>query len=50
MTGRGLFIEIQGTAEKAPFSRERLTAMSALAEAGIEKLINKQVELLGDLN
>jgi ribonuclease PH len=50
MTGRGLFIEIQGTAEKAPFSRERLTAMSALAEAGIEKLINKQLELLGDLN
>jgi ribonuclease PH len=50
MTGRGMFIEIQGTAEKVPFSRERLTAMSALAEAGIEKLINKQVELLGDLN
>jgi ribonuclease PH len=50
MTGHGLFIEIQGTAEKAPFSRERLHAMSALAEAGIEKLIRKQVELLGDLN
>jgi ribonuclease PH len=50
MTGHGLFIEVQGTAEKAPFSRERLTAMSALAEAGIEKLIKKQVELLGDLN
>jgi ribonuclease PH len=50
MTGGGLFIEIQGTAEKAPFSRERLTAMSALAEAGIEELIKKQVELLGDLN
>ena len=50
MTGHGLFIEIQGTAEKAPFSRERLNGMSALAEAGIEKLIKKQVELLGDLN
>ncbi len=50
MTGDGLFIEIQGTAEKAPFSRERLHAMSALAEAGIEELIKKQVELLGDLN
>jgi ribonuclease PH len=50
MTGHGLFIEIQGTAEKAPFSRERLHAMSALAEAGIEELIRKQVELLGDLN
>ena len=50
MTGGGRFIEIQGTAEKAPFSRERLTALSALAEAGIEILIKKQVELLGDLN
>lgn len=50
MTGSGLFIEIQGTAEKTPFGRERLNAMSAMAEAGIEKLIKKQVELLGDLN
>jgi ribonuclease PH len=50
MTGHGLFIEIQGTAEKAPFSSERLHGMSALAEAGIEELIKKQVELLGDLN
>jgi ribonuclease PH len=49
MTGGGLFIEIQGTAEKMPFSRERLSAMSALAEEGIQKLIKKQFELLGDL-
>ena len=50
MTGGGLFIEIQGTAEKKPFSRERLSAMSALADEGIQKLIKKQFELLGDLN
>ncbi|MDO9559675.1 MAG: ribonuclease PH [Syntrophales bacterium] len=50
MTGSGLFIEIQGTAEKTPFSRERLNAMSALAEEGIRKLIEKQLELLGDIN
>jgi ribonuclease PH len=50
MTGSGLFIEVQGTAEKMPFNRERLHAMTALAEEGIEKLIKKQVELLGDLN
>lgn len=50
MTGNGLFIEIQGTAEKTPFSRERLQAMSLLAQEGIEKLIKKQAELLGDLN
>jgi ribonuclease PH len=50
MTGNGLFIEIQGTAEKTPFSRERLSAMSTLAEEGIQKLIKKQVEILGDIN
>jgi ribonuclease PH len=50
MTGGGLFIEIQGTAEKTPFSRDRLSAMSALAEEGIQKLIKKQVEILGDIN
>jgi ribonuclease PH len=50
MTGSGLFIEIQGTAEKKPFGRERLSAMSALAEEGIRRLIAKQVELLGDIN
>ena len=50
MTGNGLFIEMQGTAEKTPFSRERLQAMSLLAQEGIEKLIEKQSELLGDLN
>jgi ribonuclease PH len=50
MTGNGLFIEIQGTAEKMPFSRERLSAMSTLAEEGIQKLIKKQVEILGDIN
>jgi ribonuclease PH len=50
MTGNGLFIEIQGTAEKMPFSRERLSAMSTLAEEGIQNLIKKQVEILGDIN
>ena len=50
MTGSGLFIEVQGTAEKMPFRRERLNAMTALGEEGIEKLIKKQVELLGDLS
>jgi len=49
MTGNGLFIEVQGTAEKIPFSRERLNAMTQLAEEGIQKLIRKQVEILGDL-
>lgn len=50
MTGSGRFIEIQGTAEKTPFGRERLNIMIALAEEGIRKIINMQAELLGDIN
>ena len=34
----GGFIEVQGTAEIEPFSREALTEMLALAESGIERL------------
>jgi ribonuclease PH len=50
MTGGGLFVEIQGTAEKKPFSRERLSAMSVLAQEGVDVMIKKQREHLGDLN
>ena len=49
MTGNGHFIEIQGTAEGAPFSREAHDAMLALAESGIRKLIAMQKELIGDI-
>ncbi|MEO5327882.1 MAG: ribonuclease PH [Magnetococcus sp. THC-1_WYH] len=42
MTGSGRFIEIQGTAEGSPFSREDLDAMLALAETGIRELIDIQ--------
>src|SRR5690606_35954639 len=34
MTGTGGFVEVQGTAEAAPFSREELDALLALASAG----------------
>lgn len=49
MTGRGLFIEIQGTAEKTPFDRSRLNQMTDLAVQGITRLQRKQAEILGDL-
>jgi ribonuclease PH len=42
MTGAGAFVEVQGTAEQTPFSRDRLTEMLALAEAGIGRLIRLQ--------
>lgn len=38
MSGRGLFIEVQGTAEKAPFTRDELDQMLDLASKGISEL------------
>jgi len=38
MTGSGKFVEIQGTAEGAPFSREELDQLMVLAEQGIGEL------------
>ena len=46
MTGAGRFIEVQGTAEGAAFSREELDAMLALAESGIAQISQMQRELL----
>jgi ribonuclease PH len=42
MTGRGRFVEVQGTAEGAPFSRAEMTALVALAQRGIRKLVAEQ--------
>lgn len=41
-TGAGKFIEIQGTAEREPFSREQMDEMLMLAEVGINKLFEIQ--------
>ncbi|KZX55975.1 ribonuclease PH [Halioglobus sp. HI00S01] len=38
----GGFIEVQGTAEGAPFAREELNAMLDLAASGIDELVAKQ--------
>ncbi len=46
MTGDGRFVEVQGTAEKSPFSRYRLERMLDLARRGIEALIAAQEEAL----
>ncbi|HBH01326.1 MAG: ribonuclease PH [Candidatus Rokubacteria bacterium RBG_16_73_20] len=42
MTGAGEFVEVQGTAEQAPFGRARLDAQLALAEQGIRRLVALQ--------
>ncbi|OPY05702.1 MAG: Ribonuclease PH [Syntrophaceae bacterium PtaB.Bin038] len=48
MTRGGLFIEVQGTAEGAPFTRERLDGLTDLAASGIALLTQKQIEILGE--
>ncbi|MEG0820409.1 MAG: ribonuclease PH [Burkholderiaceae bacterium] len=42
MTGAGGFVEIQGTAEGAPFSEAEMSAMLALARSGIAELVALQ--------
>lgn len=49
MTDKGEFIEIQGTGEEAPFSRDELNSLLELAEVGIMDLIMIQKNVLGDM-
>jgi ribonuclease PH len=42
MTGSGGFVEVQGTAEGAPFSRAEMDALLALAGTGIGELVAAQ--------
>lgn len=48
MTGKGQFVEIQGTGEEATFSREQLNALLDLGEKGIHQLIEVQKKVLGE--
>jgi ribonuclease PH len=45
MTGSGRFIEVQGTAEGLPFTRNELDALLALAEGGIAEIVELQQEM-----
>ena len=47
MNDQGLFVEVQGTAEGEPFSREALNRLLDLGEKGIKELITIQKETLG---
>lgn len=42
MSGRGLLVEVQGTAEGAPFTRDDLSGLLDLATTGIEELQDMQ--------
>ncbi|MBP6965124.1 MAG: ribonuclease PH [Armatimonadetes bacterium] len=46
MTGAGKFVEIQGTAEGMPFSRQQFNKLLDLAEVGIKQLFEIQREAL----
>jgi ribonuclease PH len=42
MTGRGGIVEVQGTAEGEPFTREQMNALMDLATAGVRRLVAAQ--------
>jgi ribonuclease PH len=42
MTGDGRMVEVQGTAEKTPFTEQELLALMALARRGVDKLVSLQ--------
>ena len=47
MTGSGGFVEVQGTAEGAPFTRAEMDRLLALADQGIRELVALQRQVLG---
>lgn len=46
MTSGGRFVEVQGTAEGAPFSRSELDGMLVLAEGGLDRLFDAQAAVV----
>ncbi len=46
MTGAGTYVEVQGTAEGAVFTRDQLDALLSLAEHGIARISELQIEVL----
>ena len=48
-TGRGLFVELQGTAETTPFGDDQLRDLMAMADKGVQELIALQRKALGEV-
>ena len=48
-TGDGRFIEVQGTAEGAPFERQALDDLMALGDKGIQELVTLQRTIVGSV-
>jgi ribonuclease PH len=49
MTGSGKFVEVQGTAEQAPFSNRDLLRMIDAAKKGIGEIVEIQKKVIGEL-
>jgi ribonuclease PH len=49
MTASGKFVEVQGTAENAPFTKQRLDRMAEIAQQGIRELLRLQTKVLGQI-
>lgn len=48
MTGEGQLVEVQGTGEERPFTRQELNTLLDLGEKGIDELISYQKDVLGN--
>jgi len=49
MTDKGQFVEVQGTAEHVPFSRDQLFKMMDVAEKGCRELFIHQASVMGEI-
>lgn len=49
MTGSEKFVEVQGTGEEAPFSKDEFTKLLDLAQKGINELIEEQKKVIGEI-
>jgi ribonuclease PH len=48
LTGKGNFVEIQGTAESTPFTEQQMQEMTSLARTGLNELFAMQEKFIGE--
>jgi ribonuclease PH len=49
MTGSGKFVEVQGTAESAPFTGKQMERMTEIAQEGVRELLKAQKKVLASI-
>jgi ribonuclease PH len=49
MTGRGRYVEVQGTAERTPFAKQEMDEFMSLGWTAIQTLTMLQKDLVGSL-